>query len=445
MNYKNLLKDIIDLDRKTLLHPFTRIAEWEHSDPLVIAGGSGSTLFDHQGKAYLDGTSSLWVNLLGHRNPNIDKAVRDQLERIAHTTFLGLTHEEGVLLAQDLLDIVPDGLSRVFYSDNGSTAVEIALKMAFLLRRGKKSHRFLSLDRSYHGDTLGAVGVGGIPRFHETFYPLTRESLKAPSPDCFYCPLDLKRDTCSIDCADAAIDLVRRHSDKLSGVILEPRLQAAGGMIFWPEGYLSRISVEVKSHGIPLILDEVATGFGRTGPYFACQLEDVTPDLLCVGKGLTGGYLPMAATIFSEEVYRKLKGDPGIFYHGHSYTGNPLAVAAARATLKELRETAVLSEIPKKRTVFDPFRLALENLPRIGNIRSLGLVFAFDLFEDNDLKVPAGAQLMTSIQLDAQSSGLIIRPLLNTIYLIPPLSVSVHDLETMCDRLLQAVRRMTPQ
>lgn len=444
VNGKNSLQDIIEQDKKTLLHPFTRISEWEASDPLVISGGEGSTLFDFRGNAYLDGTSSLWVNLLGHRNPGIDEAIRAQLDRIAHTTFLGLTHEEGVLLAQELLSIAPAGLSRVFYSDNGSTAVEIALKMAYLLRRSAgKPHRFLSLERSYHGDTLGAVGVGGIPRFHGTFLPLTRESLKAPSPDCFRCPLGLKRETCSIDCADAAIALVRRHRDELSGVILEPRLQAAGGMVLWPEGYLSRLSMEIKSHGIPLILDEVATGFGRTGACFACQLEDVTPDFLCVGKGLTGGYLPLAATLFSEESYLGLKKDPGIFYHGHSYTGNPLAVAAARATLRQLGDTPVLSEIPQKRAVFDAFRAALECIPEIGNIRSIGLVFAFDVFMDTGHTISAKDSVMYGIQTDAQSRGLIVRPLLNTLYLIPPLSVSRHDLETMCERLLQAVRNQS--
>ncbi|MHB1605674.1 MAG: adenosylmethionine--8-amino-7-oxononanoate transaminase [Leptospirales bacterium] len=445
VNKKTLL-DIIELDRNVLLHPFTRIAEWERSTPLVIKGGKGSTLFDHEGRAYLDGTSSLWVNLLGHRNPAIDDAIRSQLDRIAHSTFLGLTHEEGVLLAQELLAIAPLGLSRVFYSDNGSTAVEIALKLSYLLSQRSKSgrgSRFFSLERSYHGDTLGAVGVGGIHRFHDPFLPLTRESLKAPAPDCAHCPLDLKRETCSIDCADVAVGLLRQHREELSGVILEPRLQAAGGMIVWPPGYLSRLSNESRKLEIPLILDEVATGFGRTGAYFACQLENVTPDFLCVGKGLTGGYLPLAATLFSEESYRKLKKDPGIFYHGHSYTANPLAVSAARATLSQLEETRVLSEIPRKRSVFDTLETRLTTLPPVGNIRSIGLIFAFDLFRDAKNKLPANETFMSEIQSLAQEMGLIIRPLLNTIYLIPPLSVSMEDLETMSERLLEAVRKMS--
>lgn len=438
------LKEIIDLDRKILLHPFARIAEWEKADPLVIKGGKGSFLFDHEGNSYLDGTSSLWVNLLGHRNPEIDEAIRSQLDRIAHTTFLGLTHEEGILLAEELLSISPDGLSRVFYSDNGSTAVEIALKMSYLVGRRSgpaKASRFLSLAQSYHGDTLGAVGVGGIPRFHSPFYPLTRESLKAPAPDCFHCPLDLKRERCSIDCADVAVELLGQHRDEIAGVILEPRLQAAGGMIVWPEGFLSRLSTETRKLEIPLILDEVATGFGRTGAYFACQLENVTPDFLCVGKGLTGGYLPLAATLFSEESYLKMKGDPGIFYHGHSYTANPLAVSAAMATLAQLKKRTVLSEIPLKRTVFDRLESRLTQIPRVGNIRSIGLIFAFDLFMDAKGNLPAKEDFMSQIQSLAQHSGLIIRPLLNTIYLIPPLSVSTEELETMSERLLEAVQK----
>ncbi|KGA93486.1 adenosylmethionine--8-amino-7-oxononanoate transaminase [Leptospirillum ferriphilum] len=439
--------DLGDLDKTWILHPFTPIREWEQDRPMIITGGKGARIFDDRGHSYLDGTSSLWVNLLGHRHPAIDRAIMEQLDKIAHSTFLGLTHEGGIRLAEELGRRAPGNLRRVFYSDNGSTSVEIALKLAYLLR--KHSHpgasRFFSLERAYHGDTLGAVGVGGIDRFHSPFHPLVHASLKAPAPDCFLCPLGLSRNQCSIDCADEAIRIIRRHRDELAAVILEPRLQAAGGMIVWPEGYLSRMARAVREEGIPLILDEVATGFGRTGALFACELEGVVPDFLCAGKGLTGGYLPLAVTLFSEETYQRLKNDPGIFYHGHSYTANPLGVAAARATLRALDEGRFIEEIPAKREVFFKLERALDRFPFTGNIRSLGLIFAFDIFSDPSRKIPADRQTMTGIEHRAQSLGLIIRPLMNTLYLIPPLSVSVDELTLMGEILLESLREFTPE
>lgn len=435
-------RDIANLDKQWILHPFTPIAEWEHDTPLVITRGEGSRIFDDRGNSYLDGTSSLWVNLLGHRHPAIDHAIQRQLEMIAHSTFLGLTHEGAVLLAEELVQHAPEGLDRVFYSDNGSTAVEIALKLAWLLRRKRspEASQFFSLERAYHGDTLGAVGVGGIERFHSPFLPLAKESLKAPAPDCFRCPLDLTRDRCSIDCADVAVSAIRQNASRLAGVILEPRLQAAGGMIVWPEGYLGRVAKATRQLEIPLILDEVATGFGRTGAFFACQLENVTPDFLCVGKGLTGGYLPLAATLFSHQTYHRLREDPGIVYHGHSYTANPLAVAAARATLRALSSGEYIPGIALKKNIYSRMERQLEEIPQVDNVRSIGLVFAFDIFSDPARKTPAPRSRMTMIERQAQSLGLIIRPLQNSLYLIPPLSVSDSELSAMCDILVASVR-----
>ena len=440
-------EELEELDKTWLLHPFTPLGEWEMDRPMVVTGGKGSRIFDDRGNSYLDGTSSLWVNLLGHRHPAIDHAVREQLEKIAHSTFLGLTHEGGIRLAEELGQRAPGNLKRVFYSDNGSTSVEIAMKLSYLLRRKSQSgsSRFFSLERAYHGDTLGAVGVGGIDRFHSPFQPLARESLKAPAPDCFRCPLGLSRNRCSIDCADVAIRTIHENRNELAAVILEPRLQAAGGMIVWPEGYLTRIARAVRDDGIPLILDEVATGFGRTGALFACELEGVVPDFLCAGKGLTGGYLPLAVTLFSEETYQRLKKDPGIVYHGHSYTANPLGVAAARATLRALDEGQFIAGIPAKREVFFLLERTFGNFPFVGNIRSLGLIFAFDIFADSFQKIPASRQTMTGIERRAQSLGLIVRPLANTLYLIPPLSVSVDELTLMGEILLESLREFSPE
>ncbi len=440
----NRSENLVRKDKSILMHPFTRFSDWQEEIPLIIDRGSGCHLFDLEGKSYLDGTSSLWVNLLGHRHPKLDAALREQIDKMAHSTFLGLTHEGGILLAEEILDIAPDSLSRVFYSDNGSTAVEIALKIAFLSQNAHlsspSSSTFLSLTCSYHGDTLGAVGIGGIERFHDMFRPMVRESLKSPAPDCYHCPLNLKRETCSIDCADIAVETMKTHRDSLCGFILEPLLQAAGGMIVWPEGYLGRVSKTAQELGIPLILDEVATGFGRTGTLFACQRENVSPDILCLGKGLTGGYLPLAATLFSEEIYRRLSKNPGIFYHGHSYTANPLAVSVSRATLRVLKEENPLGGVPEKEGIYRDFQARLNDLPRIGNDRHIGLVFAFDVFDPGDTKVPADSGVMNSIRMRAQKKGLIVRPLANTLYLIPPLTVTGKEFSAMCGILEESMR-----
>jgi adenosylmethionine-8-amino-7-oxononanoate aminotransferase len=430
--------DLARKDKSVLMHPFTRLSEWQEEDLLIIDRAEGSYLFDGKGNAYLDGTSSLWVNLLGHRHPALDKALRKQIDSMAHSTFLGLSHEGAILLGEDLLGIAPKSLSRVFYSDNGSTAVEIGLKIAFLSRntRPGSPSAFLSLTSAYHGDTLGSVGIGGIERFHDMFRPLIRESLKAPAPDCFHCPLGLRRDSCSIECADVAIEMLKSHRDDLCGIVLEPLLQAAGGMIVWPEGYLGRVSKAAREFDVPLILDEVATGFGRTGTLFACQKEGVEPDILCLGKGLTGGYLPLAATLFSAEIYRKLEENPGIFYHGHSYTANPLAVAVSRATIRVLKDENPLSAIPGKQEIYHRFRKRLEERPGAGNHRHIGLVFAFDVFKG---RAPADPPTMKSIRVAAQNKGLIIRPLNNTLYLIPPLSVTNMEFESMCGILEESV------
>lgn len=439
MNGSRREADLSLKDKSVLMHPFTRLSDWQKEDLLIIDRADGCYLFDGKGNAYLDGTSSLWVNLLGHRHPALDEALREQIDHMAHSTFLGLSHEGAILLGEDLLELAPKSLSRVFYSDNGSTSVEIGLKIAFLTRNARSGSpsAFLSLTSAYHGDTLGSVGIGGIERFHDMFRPLIRASLKAPAPDCFRCPLGLKKDSCSIECADVAVEMLKTHRSDLCGFVLEPLLQAAGGMIVWPEGYLGRVSKAAREIGVPLILDEVATGFGRTGTLFACQKEGVEPDILCLGKGLTGGYLPLAATLFSAEIYRKLEDNPGIFYHGHSYTANPLAVAVSRATLRVLKNENPLAAIPGKQEIYYRFRKRVEDRPWTGNHRHIGLVFAFDVFED---RAPAAPATMNSIRISAQKKGLIIRPLTNTLYLIPPLSVTEKEFESMCGILEESVR-----
>ncbi len=434
---ENLHESLLRRDRRALWHPFANLALWEREDAPVIESGEGVWLTDIDGRRFLDGTASLWVNLLGHRHPALDRALLSQSGRIAHSTFLGATHEGAIALAERLRDLAPAGLSRVFYSDNGSTAVEIAMKLAFLyqrvrrIRQGKKiPATFFSLERGYHGDTLGTVGAGGIERFHQLFGPLVRPSVTAPAPDCARCPAGLTRNSCHLECADMAGRLLEDHREDLVGVLVEPLLQAAGGMIVWPSGYLARLAQSCRNLDIPLIADEVATGFGRTGTLFACEQEGVSPDFMAVGKALTGGYLPLAATLVRESVYEAVREDPGTFYHGHSYTANPLACAVALATLDTLESENLLQAIPEKReTILECWR-SLETAPFVENIRAIGLIAALDLRREGGLPLLDPGTL-SKIREKARAKGLLIRPLGATLYLIPPLSVSVEEIGLM--------------
>ncbi len=442
---ENLHESLLRRDRRALWHPFANLALWEREDAPVIESGEGVWLTDIDGRRFLDGTASLWVNLLGHRHPALDRALLSQSSRIAHSTFLGATHEGAIALAERLRDLAPAGLSRVFYSDNGSTAVEIAMKLAFLyqrvrrIRQGKKiPATFFSLERGYHGDTLGTVGAGGIERFHQLFGPLVRPSVTAPAPDCARCPAGLTRNSCHLECADMAGRLLEDHREDLVGVLVEPLLQAAGGMTVWPSGYLARLAQSCRNLDIPLIADEVATGFGRTGTLFACEQEGVSPDFMAVGKALTGGYLPLAATLVRESVYEAVREDPGTFYHGHSYTANPLACAVALATLDTLESENLLQAIPEKReTILECWR-SLETAPFVENIRAIGLIAALDLRREEGLPLLDPGTL-SEIREKARAKGLLIRPLGATLYLIPPLSVSVEEVGRMarilCDTL----------
>ena len=341
MAHKPTARQLKEWDHRYLWHPFTPMQEWEQEEPLIIERGKGSYLVDTDGKKYLDGTSSIWVNLHGHRHPVLDRAIKQQLDKIAHSTLLGLSNPPAIELARELITIAPKGLARVFYSDNGSTAVEVTLKMAVQYwqqrhpEAGSKTS-FLHLKLAYHGDTIGAVSVGNIELFHSRFKPLLFPTLEAEPPYCYRCPLKLSYPSCKMACIDPIEDILKSRHRELAGLIIEPLIQAAAGMIAQPPGYLKRIRELCSTYGVLLIADEVATGFGRTGKMFACQHEDVTPDLMAISKGLTGGYMPLAATLTTDEIYQAFRGkyeEFKTFFHGHSYTGNPLGCAVALANL----------------------------------------------------------------------------------------------------------------
>ena len=354
MNIRNSIKSLEGLDKKYLWHPFTQMREWEAESPLIITEGRGSFLKDMHGKWYIDGVSSLWVTVHGHGKKEINDAIKEQVDKISHSTLLGLTHPPAVTLAEMLINITPKGLSRVFYSDSGSTAVEIGLKMAYQywqLKGENNKKTFLSLNNAYHGDSIGAVSVGGIDVFHTIFSPLLFKSYQAPSPHCYRCELGQEYPTCKMLCLEKMEALLKRHHEDIAAVIIEPVVQGAGGMLVSPPGYLKGVKRLCRKYRVLLIADEVATGFGRTGKMFACEYEHISPDILCLAKGITGGYLPLAATITTERIYRQFLGkykDFKTFFHGHTYTGNQLACTSAIASLNIFKKEKAIVKMQKK-------------------------------------------------------------------------------------------------
>jgi adenosylmethionine-8-amino-7-oxononanoate aminotransferase len=401
-------------DRRHLWHPFTQQEAWcTEEPPLVIDHAEGTNLFDSDGNAYIDGVSSLWCNVHGHRHPAIDAAVRSQLGRVAHSTMLGLSHEPAIELAERLVAIAPPGLTRVFYSDSGSTAVEVALKMAYQwwVQRGEPERTgFVCLQNAYHGDTLGSVSVGGIDTFHSLYRALLFDTWQARAGD-----------------AEDLAELLERHGSRIAAVVVEPLVQGAAGMLMQPRGYLRAVRELCDRHGVLLICDEVATGFGRTGRMFACDHEDVSPDLLCVGKGLTGGYLPLAATLASERIYEGFLGRPEelkTFFHGHTYTGNPLGCAAGIATLElfELEQTLELLQ-PKIELLARTLAHRIAVLPPVDEVRQRGFMVGIEL-----ISTDPSERLGHQVALAARRRGAIIRPLGDVVVLMPPLAISEADL-----------------
>ncbi len=447
MNMNKRNKQLEDYDRQFIWHPFTQMKEWEETEPLIIESGEGSYLIDTKGERYIDGVSSLWVTVHGHRKKEIDDAVREQLDKVAHSTLLGLSNVPSIELAKRLIEIAPEGLSRVFYSDSGSTAVEIALKMAFQYRqlKGQKlKTRFVALKEAYHGDTIGSVSVGGMELFHEIFRPLLFDAMRVMTPFCYRCEKGLEHPSCRLACLDDVESIMEKHHHEIAAFIMEPLVQGAAGMIVHPEGYLRGVRELCDHYDIHLILDEVATGFGRTGRMFASSHEGVSPDLMAVAKGITGGYLPLAATLATEEIYEAFKGeyeDLRAFFHGHTYTGNPLACAAAIASVdlfeKENTLAALQHKIGKMAERLDAFR----ELPHTGDVRQKGFMAGIELVREKENKTPWPLELRAGhrVVLEARKKGVIIRPLGNVVVLMPPLSISMAELNELLDVVFESI------
>jgi adenosylmethionine-8-amino-7-oxononanoate aminotransferase len=444
---------LADWDRRYLWHPFTQMREWEREPPLIILSGKGPYLFDAEGRRYLDGVSSLWVNVHGHRHPVLDQAIRDQLALVAHSTLLGLSNPPAIRLARELIRLAPRGLTRVFYSDDGSTAVEVALKMAaqYWRQRAPKAgpkRMFLRLQLAYHGDTVGAMSVGGIALFQEPFRPMLFPTLTAEPPYCYRCPLRLTYPSCKMACLDPIERLLKRRHRDLAGFIIEPLVQAAAGMITAPPGYLTRIRKLCTQYKVLLIADEVATGFGRTGTMFACDQERVTPDLMAISKGLTGGYLPLGATLATEEIYQAFLGDYAewkTFFHGHSYTGNPLGCAAALANLEVFRKERTLARLRPRIKALARFIRPLLKLSHVGEVRQRGFMVGIELVQNRATRAPYPLpdRIGHRVALEAQRRGLLLRPLGNVIVLMPPLITDVRTLHRMVTVMGESIRTVT--
>jgi len=440
-------------DKKYLWHPFTQMKDWMDNDIIVIERAGGNYLYDTRGRRYLDGISSLWCNIHGHQVRDIDLAITSQLSKVAHSTMLGLSNIPAVELAEELINIAPKGLSRVFYSDSGSTAVEIALKMAFQYWQqvsqgdtqiARRKTRFLTFVNAYHGDTIGAVSLGGIDLFHKTYGQLLFRTVKAPAPYCYRCPMGRKRKQCNLECLAEVERLLRRHHKELAGAVIEPLVQGAAGMITQPKGFIRRLRQLCNEYDILMIADEVATGFGRTGRMFACERENVKPDIMTVAKGITGGYLPLAATLTTEKIFKGFLGefkDNKTFFHGHTYTGNPLACSAGLANLRIFRKGKTLPKIQPKIKILEKELQGLHKLENVGDIRQCGLMAGIELVSDRKTKTPFDyrKRIGHKVIIEARKRGVMLRPLGDVIVLMPPLSITFKELKLLLQVTYQSI------
>lgn len=449
-------KELQATDKAHVWHPFTQMKGWQDEDPIVITEGRDCFIKDISGKWYLDAVASLWVNVHGHRKKELDDALKAQIDKIAHTTMLGLANEPAIELAGILAELLKESFgdaapSKIFYSDNGSTSVEVALKMAFQYwqLKGEKGRKtFLTLNNAYHGDTIGAVSVGGMDIFHSIFGPLLFKTHKAPNPHCYRCELGLESDSCKMACLLEMANILKEHAGEIAAVIIEPLVQGAGGILVAPKGYLKGVRELCDKYDVLLIADEVATGFGRTGEMFASEKENVVPDIICLAKGITGGYLPLAATVATEEIYSKFLGETSelkTFFHGHSYTGNPLACACALASLELFKSEDTLAHTRGNTEILEQCLREISKHPHVGDVRNSGMMAGVELVRDKSTCEPYALEeeMGRKVCMAARDEGVIFRPLGNVIVLMPPLAISEDNLRQMCVVIGRSIEKVT--
>lgn len=441
-------------DNNHVWHPFTAMEAWQDENAPIIESGDGFHLIDTQGGRYIDGVSSLWCNVHGHRVPQIDDAVREQLGKISHTTLLGLASPPSIELAKLLVDRTPDGLSRVFFSDSGSTTVEVAIKLAYQYHAQKPSPEqrdiFVGVSHAYHGDTIGSVSVGGIDLFHRVYRSMLFQSMSVPSPGGCRFPEGHTSKSWHAHCFAEVERVISENHERIAAFVIEPLVQGAAGILVHPEGYLKHVREVTRRFDIPLIADEVAVGFGRTGKMFACEHEDVAPDFLCLAKGLTGGYLPVAATLTTEDVYQRFLGAPEegrTFFHGHTFTGNALGCAAAVASIRLFDANSVVENAQQLTARISDSLSCLADHPNVADVRQRGTMVGIELVSDrNDNRAfDSTLRIGHQVTLAARKRGVIIRPLGDVVVLMPAPAMPVELAKSLCEIVIESINDVIGQ
>lgn len=430
---------LVQKDRDYVWHPFTQMGMYNQQDPIIIEKGKGSYLYDTKGRKYLDGYASLWVNVHGHQNKQLNRAIQRQLKSIAHSTLLGSSNIPSILLAEQLVKLTPERLQKVFYSDTGSAAVEIAIKMAYQYWKNidpekyARKNKFLTLHQAYHGDTIGSVSVGGIDTFHRIFKDLIFDTIQVSCPSFYHSDYDTEEEMKAAILAQIEAVLEAR-SDEIVGFVIEPLIQGATGLFVHPKGFLKAVEQLCRKYNILLIVDEVAVGFGRTGEMFACTHEGVQPDFMCLGKAITGGYVPLAATLTSQAVYEAFLSDSHAkktFFHGHTYTGNQVVCAIALENIRLFEQRQLVRHIQKTSATLQQQLSSLHQHQHVGDIRGRGLMYGVELVADRATKTPLPIEQVEAIIATCKEEGLMIRNLENVITFVPVLSMSQREIKRM--------------
>ena len=437
------------IDLQYIWHPCSQMKDYETLPPIVIDHGKGVYLYDKNGKRYLDVVSSWWCNLLGHCNEKISARMKQQLDKLEHVIFANFTHEPAIQLCERLVQILPKGLCKFNFSDNGSAAIECALKMAFQYQYQTghpEKKRFMALSEGYHGETIGALSVGGLDLYAEIYKPMLMDIVRVEAPDCYRCPYGECRDTCQCECFQQAEEALSKYGQEIAAFIMEPLVQGSAGMRIYPPLYLKKLREACDRYGVLLIADEIATGFGRTGKLFACDHAGITPDILCMSKGLTGGYLPMAITVTTQEIYDAFYDDYNkgkAFMHSHTYSGNPLACSAALAVQDILEEEQILEHAAQRANyLHEQLMNALGDHPNVGEIRHIGLINGIELVADRKTKTPFPSEDRVGYQIykRALQEGVIFRPLGDVIYFNPPLIIKEEEIDealAVCKKVIK--------
>lgn len=433
------MHDLQKKDLQYIWHPCSQMKDYETFLPIIIDRGEGAYLYDVEGKRYLDAVSSWWVNLFGHSNKKINQAIAAQVEKLEHVIFANFSHKPAIQLAEEIVKITPEGLNKVFFADNGSSAVEVALKLSFQYYQqiGKsKKTKFVAISESYHGETLGALSVGDIDLYNEIYKPLLLKTLKVEGPDCYRCKYGQSRENCSAQCFEAMEAVIEAHHEEIAGVIIEPMIQGAAGMKIYSPVYLKKLRELCTQYDIHMIADEIAVGFGRTGKMFACEHAGISPDMMTLSKGLTAGYMPLSLTLMTDKIYEAFYDDYltlRAFMHSHSYTGNPISCAIACASLKIFQEENILERNLIKSAYIREKAERLLKYPQVGEFRQLGMVGAIELVESRETKKGFDWQKRVGYQLYqmALKEGVLLRPLGNVLYFMPPYVVEEKEIDLM--------------